>query len=102
MKKPDIEIPGFHGMDYKDAVEIDEYTKRGYIREALKDGPYFADCNLVSSGDTLILVIQNKRTGQREVYDLKVRAHYLEVYCPKCGSSPNACKALNCVNRSSQ
>lgn len=81
MQNPDIAIPGFHGLDYKDAVEIDEYTKRSYIRQALecmKDGHYFAECNLVSSGDTLILVIKNKRTGEHEVYDLKVRAHYFQ------------------------
>ena len=76
--KPDIEIPGFHGFDCSNAVEIDEFTKRTYIREALKDREFFAECNLVSSGDTLILVIKNKRTGEREVYDLKPRAHYWE------------------------
>jgi hypothetical protein len=81
MKTPEILIPGFRGFDFSDAVEIDEYTKRGYVREALKvmeDGKFFAEATTVSSGDTLILVIKNKRTGQHEVYDLKVRAHYLQ------------------------
>jgi len=83
MKKPEIGIKGFHGYDYCDAVEICEMSKRTFIRQALEasnDGQpfYYAECHTVSSGDTLILVLRNKRTGEREVYDLKVRAHYLE------------------------
>lgn len=80
MSKP-IEIPGFRAHDYTDAVECCDMDKRLFIRDCLNvkhDGHFFADAHVSSSGDTLILIIRNKRTGQHEVYDLKVRAHYWE------------------------
>jgi hypothetical protein len=80
MSKP-IEITGFRSFDYSDAVECDDMTKRMLLREVLKpveDGRFFADAHLSSTGDTLMLIVRNKRTGQHEVYDLKVRAHYLQ------------------------
>lgn len=79
--RPEISIPGFHGYDYTNAVEVDEITKRTMITGGLRDvedGVYFADAHIRSTGDTLILVIRNKRTGDQEVYDLKVRAHYFQ------------------------
>lgn len=81
MNKPDITIPGFRGMDYSDAVECCEMDKRMLISATMKsyvDGQFFAEATLSTTGDTLILLIKNKRTGQHEVYDLKVRAHYFE------------------------
>lgn len=81
MKKPDITIPGFRGSDYSDAVECCTMDKRLFIRDCLNvkdDGLFFADAHVASSGDTLVLILRNKRTGQHEIYDLKVRAHYME------------------------
>jgi hypothetical protein len=81
MKEPWIKIPGFRGYDYSNAVEPCETNVRTYIRQCLEvkaDGQYFADAHVSSSGDTLILIMRNKRTGQCEIYDLKIRAHYME------------------------
>lgn len=89
MTKPDITIKGFHGMSYADAVECGEMTKRTMIRELLKaveDGQLYAEATLCSTGDTVMLLIKNKRSGQHEIYDLQVRAHYFEEGSPCCGT----------------
>lgn len=81
MKRPDITIPGFHGFDYEGAVPCGEMTKRMFISEllkAVKDGQLYAEATLCTTGDTLMLLIKNKRNGQHEIYDLQVRAHYWE------------------------
>jgi|HubBroStandDraft_6_1064221.scaffolds.fasta_scaffold183143_4 hypothetical protein len=78
----DITVPGMTGYNYKDATEVCEIDKRTMIRDlmaALTAGDVsMRDFTFWHTGDTMMLGIIDPKTGEREIYDLRVRAVYHE------------------------